>query len=327
MTHFTQHPRRTFLSVAAAIAVLGAGLAHAQSPGNTHLVVPVPPGGGMDVTARIIADNLGKELGPVIVENKPGAALRLAIDYVKRAKPDGRTLLFSPTSPFTIYPHIYDSLSYDAKKDFIPVAPVVSFDFALGVPGNSPIDSVAEYIEAVNKNPAEFGMYAVPAAGAAPHFAGAQFARVAGINTTHVPYKGSAPAMQDLIGGHIPAIFNLTGEFVQYLDDKRVKVLATTGADRSPFTPDVPTFKELGFEDMVLSEWFGIFAPTGTPDEVVERVNALVVKAVDDPNIKSRFGTMGYTPLKLSTSQTKQQFEDDVNLWQPIVKASGFKVE
>lgn len=327
MIHCIHLPRRALLGVSAAIALLTAGFTQAQSSGNTHLVVPVPPGGGMDVTARIVADHIGKELGTVIVENKPGAALRLAIDHVKRAKPDGRTLLFSPTSPFTIYPHTYDTLSYDAKTDFIPVSPVVSFDFALGVPGNSPINSVAEYVEAVKKNPGEFGMYAVPAAGAAPHFAGAQFARVANIEATHVPYKGSAPAMQDLIGGHIPAIFNLTGEFVQYLDDKRVKVLATTGDERSPFTPEIPTFKELGYADMVLNEWFGIFAPAGTPEEVVERVNTLVVNAVSDPNIESRFKTMGYTPFPLSSSETHQKFEADVRLWQPVVQASGFKVE
>lgn len=320
-------PRRTLLGLSAAISLLGAGFAQAQSSGNTHLVVPVPPGGGMDVTARIIADHIGKELGPVIVENKPGAALRLAIDHVKRAQADGRTLLFSPTSPFTIYPHIYQTLAYNANTDFIPVAPVVSFDFALGVPGNSPINSVAEYIAAVKKNPAEFGMYAVPAAGAAPHFAGAQFARVAGIEATHVPYKGSAPAMQDLIGGHIPAIFNLTGEFVQYLDDKRVKVLATTGAERSPFTPNVPTFKELGYDNMVLNEWFGIFAPVGTPAATVERVNALVVRAVSDPQVQNRFKTMGYTPFHLPSADTLRQFEADQKLWQPVVQASGFKVE
>jgi len=280
----------------------------------------------MDASARLLAEYTREALGTVVVENRPGGALRLAIDFVKRAEPDGTTLLFSPTSPFTIYPHIYKKLAYDLS-DFVPVSTFCSFDFALGVPGNSPINSVADYIAAVKRDPQKSGFYAVPAAGASPHFAGAQFARAAGIETRHVPYKGSAPAMQDLIGGHVPAAFNLTGEFLQYVPDKKVKVLATTGARRSPFAPDVPTFTELGFKDMVLGEWFGMFAPAMTPASVVEKINAAVRDTLRKAEVTARLTTLGYTPLHLSAAEMKQRLVADLNAWGPVVKSTGFTVE
>lgn len=319
--------RRTFVQMSA-LAGLGAlGTAQAQSGRVTKLMVPVPAGGGMDACARLLAEHTKEALGTIVVDNRPGGALRIAIDIVKRAEPDGATLLFAPASPFTIYPHIYKKLSYDVRTDFIPVSPFCLFDFALGVPGNSPISSVAEYIAAVKMNPEQFGMYAVPAAGAAPHFVGVQFARVADIQTKHIPYKGSAPAMTDLIGGHVPAAFNVTGEFVQYVADKKVKVLATTGAKRSHLLPAVPTFTELGFKDMELAEWFGVFAPAKTPMTVVNTINGAVAKALAKPDVVARLATLGYAPFHLTSSQLMDRVLSETRLWEPIVKSAGFSLD
>ena len=328
---YTHLPRRTFLeipiatSLAASLAL--SGLAHAQNNRITKIIVPVPAGGGMDATARLFAEYTKEMLGTGIVDNKPGAALRIAIDLVKQAAPDGTTLLFSPASPFTIYPHIYKKLTYDFKNDFVAISPFCQFDFALGVPSDSPINTVADYINAVKRDPNKFSNYAVPAAGAAPHFVGAQFARISGLPLQHIPYKGSAPAMQDLIGGNVPAAFNLTGEFIQHAASKRVKVLATSGEKRSPFFPNVPTFAELGFKDMALTEWFGIFAPAKTPVAMIESINAAITAALRRPEVQARLSTLGYSPYSLSSKETQQRVVAEMNAWSSIVKSTGFSLE
>jgi tripartite-type tricarboxylate transporter receptor subunit TctC len=291
------------------------------------VLVPVPPGGGLDASARLMTDSIKEVAGTVVIENRPGAALRLAIEAVKRADPDGATLLFSPISPFTIYPHIYKKLAYDYTTDFVCVSPFCMVDFALGVPGSSPINTVAEYIAAVRADPKRYASYAVPAAGAAPHFTGAQFARITGLPLEHVPYKGSAPAMQDLIGANVPAAFNLSGEFLQYLPAKRMKVLATSGERRSPFLPDVPTFAELGYRDMVLSEWFGLFAPAQAPVQVLEPLSAAIGKALQRPDVQSRLSGLGYVPFALDMRSASRRLAEDAATWGRIVKATGFTVQ
>ena len=320
--------RRRALLLSFATATLG-GLptARAQTARTTRLLVPVPPGGGMDSCARLFGEQMRDALGTVVVENRPGAALRLAIDAARRAEPDGATLLFAPASPFTIYPHIYKKLAYDVRTDFIAVTPFCHFDFALGVPGTSPINTLAEYVDAVRRAPDKNGFFAVPAAGAAPHFVGAQFARVAGLKLEHIPYKGSAPAMQDLIGGAVPAAFNLTGEYVPYLPTRRVKVLATTGARRSPFMPEVPTFTELGYKDMELGEWFGVFAPAKTPPSVIEQINAATAAALRKPEVTTRLSALGYSPLHLSSGELGARVLQELAAWGPIVKSTGFSLE
>lgn len=319
--------RRAFIQWAALAGTGLLGAAQAQSERVIKLLVPVPAGGGMDACARLLAQHCKEALGTIVVDNRPGGALRIAIEAVKRAKADGETLLFTPVSPFTIYPHIYKKLSYDVRTDFVPVSSFCRFDFALGVPGNSPVNTLAEYVVAVKKNPEQFGMYAVPAAGSAAHFVGVQFARVAGIQTKHIPYKGSAPAMTDLIGGHIPAAVNVTGEFVQYVSDKKVKVLAITGAKRSALLPQVPTFAESGFKDLELAEWFGLFAPAKTPASVVNTVNSAVAQALGKPEVIARLAALGYAPFHLPATQLMERVESEARVWEPIVKSTGFTLD
>ena len=281
----------------------------------------------MDATARLIAENVRDALGPVIIENKPGAALRLGLFAVRTAVPDGNTLVYTSVSPFTIYPHVYKKLGFDPDLDFVPVAAAVSYDFALGVPGNSAVSTLAEYIEAARKDPERNGLYAVPGAGSSVHFTGAALAAATGTNLKHVPYKGSAPAMQDLIGGHVPACVNVLGEFLPYRGTGKVKVLATTGAARSPLMPDVPTFAELGFKGMVLNEQFGIFAPAKTPAAVVNKINAAVVAAVQKPEVVRRLAELGYSTLPIGAPEFAAKLKADRAAWGPIVKSTGFTLD
>ncbi|MDM0012011.1 tripartite tricarboxylate transporter substrate-binding protein [Variovorax sp. J22P168] len=324
---FPQITRRRLLLAGAAVGALPAGLAHAQPEGVTRFIVPVPAGGGMDSTARLIAEGVRDVIGTVIVENKPGGALRIALQYVKAAAPDGKTLLYTTLSPLTIYPHVYQKLGYDAVSDLIPVAPVVSYDFALAVPGSSPISSLAEYLEAVKRNPEKMGLYAVPAAGTSLHFLGVALAQAANVPLTVVPYKGSAPAMQDLVGGQVPACINVLGEFLQYRAAGKVKILATAGAQRSTLTPDVPTFSELGFKSLVMNEQFGLFAPAKTPPATVARINTAVSDAMRKPEMQKRVAEMGYGTLILTPAAFEEKVRKDRDLWRPLVKASGFSLD
>lgn len=327
MTTPDRNLRRSLLAAGALMSLTRGPFAQTSTPRVTRVLVPVPPGGGLDASARLMADSIKDVIGNVVIENRPGAALRLAIEAAKRADPDGATLLFTPISPFTIYPHIYRKLAYDYATDFVCISPFCMVDFALGVPGSSPINSVADYIAAVRADPKKNASFAVPAAGAAPHFAGAQFARITGLPLEYVPYKGSAPAMQDLIGGNVPAAFNLSGEFLQYLPAKRVKVLATTGEKRSPFLPEVPTFNELGYRDMVLAEWFGLFAPAQTPAPIVDTLSAAIVKAVQRTEVQTRLAGLGYVPLALDPRAASRRLSEEAATWGRIVKATGFTVQ
>lgn len=328
MTDLNAISRRRVVQLFAATGAASAcAVAIGQSDKPLSLIVPVPPGGGMDNMARLVAEQLRPTFGTVIVDNRPGAALRIALNMVKRAAPDGRTLLLTSISPFTIYPFVYTKLDYKVEGDLLPVAPVVSYEFAIAVPGSSPIKTLAEYIAAAKKEPDKVGLYAVPAAGSAVHFAGEALASAAGVSLKHVPYKGSAPAMQDLIGGHVPACVNVLGEFLPYRGSGKVRVLATTGAKRSPYMPDVPTLDELGFKGLIASEQFGLFAPAGTSPELVAKLNAAIASAVRRPDVQKHLADLGYSPASASPAEFAASLGASRNFWKPIVKSTGFSLD
>lgn len=320
--------RRAVLAGAAALVAAGAGRAAAQGGRITRVVVPVPAGGGMDACARLFAEFAPREtLGQAIVENRPGGALRLAIEFVQRSEPDGRTLLFAPASVFTIYPHIYRRLTYELERDFAPISTFCEFELALGVPAASPASTLAEYLAWVRRESGRAAAFAVPAAGSAAHFAGARLARLAGVPLEHVPYRGSAPAMQDLLAGAVPAAFNVAGEFAAHRAAGRVKVLATTGARRSPFYTDVPTFAESGFPDLVVGEWFGLFAPAATPAATVAALNAAVASALARPEVLSRLETLAYVPRHMDSAAFAARIRAEREGWAETIRATGFVVE
>jgi tripartite-type tricarboxylate transporter receptor subunit TctC len=303
---------------------LAAFQASAQQ-GAVRMVLGYPAGATSDILSRLVADHMRQALGrPVIVENKPGAGGRIGNEAVKAAAPDGSTLLMTPVATMAIFPHSFaGSLRYDPLRDFAPVAHLSNFHLGLGVAAGVPARSLAEYVALVKKD-SKAGYYASAAAGSLPHFLGVMFARSAGIELTHVPYKGTAHAMQAIAGGEISAISTVAADIGTLVKAGKARLLATSGARRSAAFPDVPTFKESGY-DMEAVPWYALFAPAGTPQAVIDRLSAAAVAAVRDPALKGKLEQMGLEPTGLGPAELGAILKADYEKWGPVIRASGFK--
>jgi tripartite-type tricarboxylate transporter receptor subunit TctC len=320
--------RRSFLFAAAAAA--SAPWARAQTVGSTlHIVVPFPAGGGTDVLARIVAEKLRGNYAPaVLVDNKVGASGRTGVEAVKKAAPDGTTLLFTPDFLMTVYPHSFRKLSYDPLKDFVPIAMVARS--ALGVAAGpalpESIRDVKQYVEWARADP-KHAFYADTSPGGTPHFVGVMLAQASGVKLTAVHYKGGAPALQDLVGGQVPVSINPLSELLPQLKSGKVRVLAVTSAARSKFLPDVPTMSEAGFPSIAFSSWLGFFAPAGTPPEVVKRLANGIADASAWGDTQQSILKFAMEPVAMTPVGFAAQLRSDVARWGPIVKASGFTAD
>ena len=317
--------RRSFSIAAAAFGASLAGVARAQA-GLPRILVGFPAGGSADATARRLAEVWrGKLADQVLVENKVGAGGRLAVVALKDAAPDGLTMLLSPASMFTIYQHAYRRLQYNPAADAIPVTPVCQYAFAFGIGPKVPesVKTLPQFIEWARANPKE-AAYASPAAGAAPHFLGNMLDKAAKVALQHVPYRGAAPGLQDLMGGQIASAMETIGDFLPHMASGRVRVLAVTDAARSRFLPEVPTFAELGYKNLVATETYGLFLPARTPAAVVERLHALALDAVREKAVVEAFAKLGFEPTTLSPDAYAKLLGSEREQWGPIVKASGF---
>ena len=316
-------PGKLISFFALGVAGLCAGtLAQAQTTGR--VVLGFAPGGAVGIMATMTADKLREALGrPFIHDNRAGGEGLIAINAVKAAAPDGNTLLMSPIANFCIYPHTYKKLDYDPAKDFIPVAMVGAFEIALVTGPGTPATSVAAFIEwaKANANQATFG---TPGAGNIPHIYGLMFARAAGISLVNAPYKGSLPAINDLMGGHIPAAVSTLGDFVNQAKSGRLRILAHSGRARSILAPDVPTFAELGYKGLQGGGWYALFAPTGTPMEAVDRINRIVVQAQQSPDMSSRMNSLGLEPHLTSAAEFAAIVRSDYERWGEAIRAAGF---
>ena len=323
--------RRGLLCLAVALPIAIVGLhtapANAQLGGEpVRLIFPFAAGGSGDALARLIAEHLRIALDqPVIVENRVGAQGRIGVQAVKGAAPDGKTLLLTPIAPMSVYGHVYKSLAYDPVGDFQPVAQVATFDFGLAVGPQVPAKSLGELVDWVKANAAQ-GSYGTPAAGTLPHFFAVSFAKAAGLDLRHVGYRGSAAALTDLIGGQIPIVVTTTSDLLEQHKAGRIRVLATSDRQRSPFLPDLPTFKEAGY-DIEGTGWYGIFVPAKTPSDIIERLNKAIVAAVQTPAVKERLLAFGLQPTGTSAAELGRIQKADSELWAPAVKASGFTPE
>ena len=312
------------LATAGLVAATSANAQVRESP--IHIVIPYPAGGVGDAAARMIAESMRVRLDrPVIVENKPGAAGRLGVQAVKNAPADGSVLLFTPIAPMSVFPHVYDRLGYDPVQDFEPISQVGTFDIAVAVGANVSARNLKELVEWLRVNPGQ-GAYGTPAAGSLPHFMAVLFARHAGLDLRHVPYKGNPQAITDLIGGHLAIFFTSTQDLVEAHQSGRIRVLATSGEQRSTVLPEVPTFAESGY-GIRGDGWFGMYAPAKTPAEVVARLNQAVVEAVGAPEFRSRVTALGLRPTGTSAAELSNIQKSDSELWGPVIKASGFKPE
>jgi tripartite-type tricarboxylate transporter receptor subunit TctC len=320
--------RRTFiLSMLAGLGMAATQGAFAQGrPTPIRIVYPFPGGGSGDALTRLLADRLATSLQrPVIVEPRPGAAGRLGVQFVKGSEPDGSTLLMSPIAPMAVYQDVYASLEYDPVRDFAPIAQVATFEFGAAVGAHVPVRTLAELVSWLKENPKEAN-FGTPGAGTLNHFFGIMFARAAGVMLQHVPYKGGSAAIVDLMGGRIPIVFQSVNELIEPHKSGRARVLATSNAQRSDFLPEVPTFKEAGF-DIEGTGWFGLFAPSKTPAAVVERLSAAVGEALADEGIKARVRSIGLRPTGTTAEAFARIQQNDIARWAPAVKASGFTPE
>lgn len=316
------------IALAATLSLITVDRAAAQLGESLPLriVLPYPAGGVGDTAARMIANSMRTKLNrTVIVENKPGAAGRLGVQSVKEAPADGTVLLFTPIAPMALFPHVYDNLGYDAVKDFQPISQVGTYDLAVAVGANVPAKNLKELIDWLKADTAR-AAYGTPAAGSLPHFFAVLFAREAGIELRHVAYKGNPQAITDLIGGHLPMFFTSTQDLVEAHNAGRIRVLATSGRERSMVMREVPTFTEGGYN--IRGEgWYGVYAPAKTPIGVVSQLNQAVVNAVRSTEFGSRLSQLGVQATGTSVEEFAKVQKSDSELWGPVVKASGFKPE
>ena len=263
----------------------------------------------------------------MIVENKPGGAARVAIDYVKNAEPDGSEFLLTPDFPITVYPHSFRALSYDPLRDLVPVAPAArsTLTFVIGPAVPDRVRSLADFIAWCKANPDQ-SSFATTSAGSTTHFVGVMLASASGAKLTPVHYRGGAPALQDLLGGHVPASVNPIGETLPFAASGKLRILAVTSAERSRFLPDVPTMREAGY-DVAFDSWIGAFAPARTPAAAVRRLNAAIGGAVRLPAMIESLAKMGNEPRFQPPDQFAATVKADLERWGPVVKAAGFVAE
>ncbi|MDX3904788.1 MAG: tripartite tricarboxylate transporter substrate binding protein [Pigmentiphaga sp.] len=313
-------------AVLAALGLAGPAAAAAYPERPVRIVVGFSAGGTTDVAARIIAKELGDDLGQsFVVENKPGAGSNIGAELVARAKPDGYTLYMVAVTS-TINQTLYKNLSFDIVKDFAPVALVVKVPNILVVNPSVPAKNVQELVSYIKANPGKVA-YASSGSGTSIHMAGELFKLRAGVEAMHVPYKGSAPAMTDLIGNQVQMMFDNMPSAWPHVQAGKLRALAVTTAERSATAPDIPTMKEAGFDKFDVSSWFGLIAPAGTPQDVVDKLNASVQKALAKPDVQQRFKDLGAVTAKTTPAEFGAFIKSEVDTWATVVKASGAKVE
>lgn len=323
--------RRAILRAMAvgSLAIGGRGFGRESLPAVTRIVNGFPAGGSVDAVCRRVADGLrGAVADTVIVENRPGAGGRIAIDVLKAGPADGSQWLVTPGSMLVIYPHVYKKLAYEPQRDLIPVAHLAQVPLALAVgPATPPgIQDVQGFVEWIRRNPAAANI-GTPAAGNITHFLAFLFARSTGLNFQYVPFRGAAPAVQDLVGGQIAAVINPLTEMLPHVPGGKLRILAVTGRRRSNFVPQVPTFIEQGHPTVVGGEWIGLFAKAGTPGALVERMSAGVRAALATPIVGDAFAKLALNAVYESGSQLRGRVADELAGWRNVSQVFGFQLD
>jgi len=324
--------RRQTLALAAIAA--GTGLpwrAQAQAFDQPKFLYGFPAGSSGDIACRRVAERVGGSpyaKNPAVVENRPGAGGRIALDGLKASPADGSVLAMSPFSCTSIYPHVYKKLSYDPVADFMPVsiAAIMHHGLAVGSAVPDSVKDVKGFIAWAKANP-DKANYGSPAAGSTPHFLGALLGLSENADLTHIPYRGSVPGITDVVGGQLAAMFTPAGDFLANHRAGRLRLLGTSGKTRLPFAPDVPTFGEQGFGELTTEEWFGFYAPARTPSAVVAAANAAINAGLKDKGLIDGLAVVGLlaqgsTPDEMARSQ-RAEFER----WGPLVKRIGFTAD
>jgi len=290
-----------------------------------RLVVTVPPGGAADFIARLVGAKLAESLGqPVLVDNRAGAGGTIATDAVAKAPADGYTLLQNSITTHGVGPHLYSKLPYDPVKDFAPVSGLALLPLIMAINADLPFKTVQELISGSKTASLNF---ASSGNGGAPHMAGELFKSETGASITHVPYKGSGPAVADLVGGRVQIMFDAAPSLIQHVKGGKLRVLAAASAQRNRLLPEVPTFAELGYPKVAVSLWYGVLAPAGTARPVIERLNRETRKVLESADIRDKLLAQGAEPMPGSPEAFATFMQEESAKWAPVVKQAGVKLD
>ncbi len=326
--------RREFVSLTSVVGLASvfpgtprAAWAQQANHATARMLVGFTAGGAIDVIARMLVDGMKDYFPSFIVDNRPGAGGRVALGALKVGPADGTAMILTPAANFAVFPHVYKKLGYDAFKDFAPVTTVCSFPFLVTVGPMVPADvkTLTDFVSWCRANP-KLATYGTAAAGSMLHFTGAALAKAGGFAFVHLPY-GGPNGIQDLIGGRIAATIYPTGTALPYVQSGAIRALATTGPQRSPMLPDVPTVREAGYPMLEAIEWFGVFVPAITPAETVNRLNGAIRSVVSTDAFKANLAKLSVDPAGVTSGEFAQLIKSDFKRWGPIVQASGFSVE
>ena len=313
------------LAAASLVSFAAACAAYPDKP--IHFVVPYPAGGPLDAVARLLAQKVSDRLKqPVVVDNKPGAGGNIGADLVAKSAPDGYTLLMGAVATHAINPTLYASIPYDAQKDFIAVTQIASTPNVLVVNPSLPVHDVKEFIAYAKANPGKLN-FGSGSTGSAGHLAGELFKSMAGVQMTHIPYKGAAPAMNDLIGGQIQLMFDNLASSLAQVKAGKIRALAVTTAKRTPLAPDLPTIAESGLAGFDINTWFGLFVPANTPHEIVSLLHDEFVRALHEPDVREKMTAMGAEPVGNTPEQFAAYIRSEGQKYARIIKASGAKAD
>lgn len=319
--------RRQILTSASALGLSAVNLASfAQAPGAARIIVGFPAGGTADSLARLMAPLLAQPGQSMVVENKPGASGQLAADTVRQATPDGSALLLTPSSVLSLVPHLYKKPMYDSLRDFAPIGCVCDHSFGFAVPQSSPHKTFEEFADWAKKN-AKDATFATPGPGTAPHFLGTILGREIGAPLVHVPYRGVAPGLQDLMGGQVASTVNPLPTLLEYHRAGRIRILAVTSPTRVASLPAVPTFTELKLAAVELVEWYGLFTSSKVQAATLAKLQEQLALAVAKPDMLAAAKRLEVEPRNVDAAGLKRLLEADYNRWQGIVKATGISLD
>jgi tripartite-type tricarboxylate transporter receptor subunit TctC len=311
-------------------ALIGAlPAAHAQSgkwpERPVRVIVPFPPGGSPDVVARLLAPHLSEEFGQqFVVDNRAGAGGTIAADSVAKAPADGYTLLQNSITTHGVGPHLYAKLPYDPVRDFAPVSGLALLPLIMAVNADLPFKTVGELVAGAKNSNLNF---ASSGNGGAPHMAAELFKSVTGAPLTHVPYKGSGPAVADLVGGRVQIMFDAAPSLIAHVRSGKLRVLAAASAERNRLLPEVPTFAELGYPKVAVSLWYGLLVPAATPKPIIERLNRETAKALASPEVRDKLLAQGAEPMPGTPEAFGAFMQEEMAKWAPVVKQAGVKLD
>lgn len=313
------------------LTAVSAGAARAASdyPAQPiRMIVPYVAGGAADITARVVAANMAKTLkGTIVVENKPGANGMIGTDFVAKAAPDGYTLLLDASGPLVVNPSLYKKTPYDPLTAFAPISQITSYQYALVVPEQSPVRSVDDLITAARKKPGAM-TYGSAGVGAGGHLAGELLAIQTGTELTHIPYKGNAQALTDVLGGQLAFTFDTTVTAAPHIQSGKLRAYAVTGPRRASSLPDVPTMQELGYKDFVVTQFQGLLAPAGTDPAIIAKLHDAVVRSVHDPDVVRKLATEGGNEIVGGTPEEfARQLRDDLQRYRELIANAHIKAE